>query len=76
MKMYEIKEFTMSELKVRLEDAQNELANLRFQKTLGQLNNPLRIRTVRREISRLKTVLHEHELGLRNKTAVAEAESK
>ncbi len=65
MKMYEIKEFTMDELKVRLEDAQNELANLRFQKTLGQLNNPLRIRTVRKEISRLKTVMHEHELGLR-----------
>lgn len=65
MKMHEIRELTLEELKLKLEDANEELANLRIQKALGQLNNPLRIRIVRREIARLKTVLHEYELGIR-----------
>lgn len=65
MKMHEIRELTLEELKLKLEDANEEMANLRIQKALGQLNNPLRIRIVRREIARLKTVLHEYELGIR-----------
>ena len=68
MKMHEIKELTLDELLLRLEDAKEELANLRFQKALGQLNNPLRIRIVRRETARLKTVLHEYDLGLRQRS--------
>ncbi len=72
MKMYEIREMTLDELKLRLEDAKEELANLRFQKALGQLNNPLRIRMVRREIARLKTIIHEYELGIRKSAAEAQ----
>ncbi len=65
MKPHELKELGLDEVKLRLEDLEEELSNLRFQKALGQLNNPLRIRIVRREIAQLKTVIHEHELGLR-----------
>jgi len=69
MKMHEVKELTIDELKLKLEDSKEELSNLRFQKALGQLNNPLRIRTVRREIAQLSTVLHEYELGVRKRAS-------
>ncbi len=75
MKMHKIKELTLDELKLQLEDSKEEFANLRFQKALGQLNNPLRIRIVRREISRLKTVYHEYEIGLRRRPGETEEKS-
>jgi len=72
MKMFEIREMTLDELQAALEDAKEELANLRIQKALGQLNNPLRLRLVRREIARLKTVIHEYELGIRKRPGEVE----
>jgi len=65
MKMHEIKELSRDEVELRLQDATEELYNLRFQHTVHQLDNPIRLRDVRKEIARLKTVLHEYELGLR-----------
>ena len=53
------------ELKIRLQDAEEELTNLRFQLALHQLDNPLRVRYLRREIARFKTVIREYELGIR-----------
>ncbi len=75
MKMHKIRELTLDELKLQLEDSKEEYSNLRFQKALGQLNNPLRIRIVRREISRLKTVCYEYETGLRQRPGETEAKS-
>ncbi|MBC7343425.1 MAG: 50S ribosomal protein L29 [Clostridia bacterium] len=46
----------------KVEDLKEELFNLRFQMATGQLDNPLRIREVRRDIARVKTVLREREL--------------
>jgi len=65
MKMEEIKQLPLEELKIRLQDTEEELTNLRFQLALHQLDNPLKIRSVRRDIARLKTVIREYELGLR-----------
>lgn len=65
MKLEEILQLTESEIKQRLEDSLEELQNLRFQHATHQLDNPLRLRTLRREIAQLKTILHEYELGLR-----------
>jgi len=65
MKMDEIKQLPVEELEIRLKDMLEELQNLRFQLTLHQLDNPLRVRSVRRDIARLKTVIQEYELGLR-----------
>lgn len=65
MKMDEIKQLPLEELKIRLRDTEDELANLKFQLALRQLDNPLKVRTVRKDIARLKTVIHEHEMGLR-----------
>lgn len=63
--MQEINELPKSEIELRLEDAIEELYNLRFQHATHQLDNPIRLRDVRRDIARLKTVLREYELGIR-----------
>ncbi|GBD94972.1 50S ribosomal protein L29 [bacterium BMS3Abin05] len=76
MKMFEVNELPVEELRIRLEEAREELSNLRFQKVLGQLNNPLRIRLVKRDIARLETVIHEFELGKRGQKTAENEESK
>ncbi len=65
MKMEEMKQLSLEELQIRLQDVKDEWANLRFQLALRQLDNPLKIRFIRRDIARLKTVIREYELGLR-----------
>lgn len=65
MKMEEIKQLPIEELKLRLDEAVDELHNLRFQHATHQLDNPLKIRLLRKDIARLKTVLREYELGIR-----------
>jgi large subunit ribosomal protein L29 len=65
MKTDEIAQLPEEEIKQRLEDSSDELQNLKFQHATHQLDNPLQIRTVRRDIARLKTILHEIELGIR-----------
>ena len=62
MKIEEIRNLSKDELNLRLEDALEELHNLRFQHSTHQLDNPLRIRTARRDVARLKTLLHKKEL--------------
>lgn len=59
MKASEINQLTDDELRVRQEDASRELFNLRIQQTTGQLENPLRLRFVRREIARIQTAIHQ-----------------
>ena len=51
------------ELKKRLADEEENLANMRFQLATSQLESPIRVRTVRRDIARLKTIIAEKELG-------------
>lgn len=65
MKMHEIKELPPAELEHRLKDLIEEFQNFRFQHATRQLDNPLRLRHVRREIARLKTVLNEYQTGKR-----------
>ena len=75
MKMQEIRELTKSEIELRLADSVEELYNLRFQHAMHQLDNPLRLRAVRRDIARLRTALREFEVGLRTEI-VQEAEAQ
>ena len=65
MKMDELKQLPEVEIRQRLEDTLEEIQNLRFQHATHQLDNPLKIRLLRKDVARLKTVLHEFELGLR-----------
>jgi large subunit ribosomal protein L29 len=56
MKARQIRELTEEELRQRLDDIRRELFNLRVQKSTAQVENPLRIRALRREIARMSTV--------------------
>jgi large subunit ribosomal protein L29 len=67
IKMEELKQLPLEELKIRLQDTQEELVNLRFQLALRQLDNPLKVRSLRRDIARMKTVIHGYELGIRER---------
>jgi len=59
MKIREIRELPADELRQRVTDLKDQVARLRFQKAVGQLDNPMKIRNVRRDIARIKTVLLE-----------------
>jgi large subunit ribosomal protein L29 len=62
-KAAELREADESELETRLAEAKQELFNLRFQIVTGQLDNSARLRTVRRDIARILTVLREKEIA-------------
>ncbi|CAB1029994.1 50S ribosomal protein L29 [Corynebacterium diphtheriae] len=61
---HKLRELNAEELKTRLTEAKEELFNLRFQAATGQLTNNRRLRTVKRDIARIYTVIRERELGL------------
>ncbi|HHY90476.1 MAG TPA: 50S ribosomal protein L29 [Clostridiales bacterium] len=62
MKADKLREMTEQELHNKLNELKNELFNLRFQLATGQLENPMRIKSVKRDIARTKTILREKEL--------------
>ena len=62
MKIESIREMTTAELSSELLKLKNELFNLRFQHVTGQLENPVKMREVRKDIARVKTVIREKEL--------------
>ena len=62
MKAQEIRAMTPDDLVQRLDDAHEELFNLRFQFSTGQLENFNRLTEVKRDIARLKTIMREREL--------------
>ena len=65
MKARELKALRTSnsqDLKVKLNDLKAELFNLRFQLATGQLENPMRIREVKKSIAQIKTIIREEEI--------------
>ncbi|SKA82162.1 LSU ribosomal protein L29P [Clostridium sp. USBA 49] len=58
----ELRESTPQDLKEKLNSLKAELFNLRFQLATGQLENPMRIREVKKSIAQIKTILREAEL--------------
>ena len=61
MKATEIRDMTQSELNAKLADLKAELFNLRFQHAISQLDNPMRIKAVKKDIARIKTIIREKE---------------
>jgi large subunit ribosomal protein L29 len=55
----ELRDLSKEELVVKATDLKKELFHLRFQQAMGQIENPMRLRTLRREIAKAKTVLRE-----------------
>ena len=66
MKVNEIRDLSKDEQVSKLSSLKEELFNLRFQHATGQLDNPMRIRDIKRSIAQINTVLREQELGIRN----------
>ncbi|HIU41005.1 MAG TPA: 50S ribosomal protein L29 [Candidatus Egerieicola faecale] len=62
MKIAEIRDLSTIELNEKLKDLKGELFNLRFQLAVNQLDNPMRLKAVKKDIARIKTVLREQEL--------------
>ncbi len=60
--LQELRQSSPQELKVKLDDLKSELFNLRFQLATGQLENPMRIREVKKSIAQIKTIIREEEL--------------
>ena len=60
----ELRELKGEELAQRVRESKEELFNLRFQMATGQLENNRRLRTVRKDIARIYTIMRERELGL------------
>jgi large subunit ribosomal protein L29 len=65
MKPEKIRELSADDLKGKEKELQEQLFRLRFQKSLGQLDNALKLREVRRDIARVKTVRREKQAGER-----------
>lgn len=62
MKASEMKDMTAAELTEKLSDLKAELFNLRFQHAINQLENPVRLSAVKKDIARVKTLLRQNEL--------------
>ena len=63
MKASEMKKLSTAELETKLKDLKAELFNLRFQLAIKQLDNPMRVSAVKKDIARVKTVLRENEIN-------------
>ena len=61
MKAAEIRELTLDDLRARVKDLEDQTFRLRIQKSMGQLEAPAKVRDVRRDLARIKTILREKE---------------
>lgn len=64
MRAEEVRDLTDEELDRKLAELKEELFNLRFQLATGQLDNPMRVKAVRKDIARVHTVRRERELKI------------
>jgi len=69
MKASEIREMSPDEMRQKLQDAKQELFNLRFQHEVGQLENPQKLVQTKRDIARMRTILREAETKLQSDNA-------
>ena len=63
MKTHDMREMTLDELRLRHDELIDELVNLRIKNAMRQLDNPMQVKVLRREVARVKTVLREKVLG-------------
>ena len=63
MKMLEIRKLSEADVQKKLLELKDELFNLRFRHKINQLENPMRIRIVKKDIARIKTLINEREVA-------------
>lgn len=69
IKATELKDLDLAEIRQRLVEAEEELANLRFQLASHQLDNTAKVKIARRDVARLRTVLHAREMEATKRVA-------
>jgi large subunit ribosomal protein L29 len=74
LRAHELDDMNEADLEARLREAKEELFNLRFQAATGQLESHGRLRTVKKDIARIYTVVRERELGIRELPGAEENE--
>jgi large subunit ribosomal protein L29 len=72
---HELDDLNDVDLETRLREAKEELFNLRFQAATGQLESHGRLRTVKKDIARIYTVVRERELGIRSAPGAQDTDS-
>ncbi|HRV91224.1 MAG TPA: 50S ribosomal protein L29 [Anaerolineae bacterium] len=63
MKAFEIRNLSDKEIQTKIEEVSEEMFNLRFQLSIGQLKDPSRVSVLKRDVARLKTILRERQLA-------------
>jgi len=76
VRAHELDDMNNTDLEARLREAKEELFNLRFQAATGQLESHGRLRTVKKDIARIYTVVRERELGIRSTPGADENENE
>jgi large subunit ribosomal protein L29 len=72
---HELDSMTNVDLETKLREAKEELFNLRFQSATGQLESHGRLRSVKKDIARIYTVVRERELGIRQKPGAPDGDA-
>ena len=75
MKAHELRDMTKEEILIKKEELEKEIFNLKIRQATKQIDNPLRIMTLRRELARIITILHEDELKIRPLAAKGESKN-
>jgi large subunit ribosomal protein L29 len=63
MKAFEVRALSDVELQKRIHEEQENLSHLKFQKVIGQLENPMKMDHIKKDIARMQTILRERSLG-------------
>jgi len=75
MRASELRELSMEELRNRLGEEHENLANLQFQLSTSQLESPIKVRLVRRDIARIRTVIRQKEMTSTSNTSTVEVKN-
>lgn len=76
MKAFEFRQLSDAELIKRIQEEEESLGNLRFQKVISQLENPMKLQHIRRDIARMKTLLREREIKKPSQPAASSEQEK
>ena len=64
MKIEDLRKLTTEELQEKIKESKEELFNLRFQQATGTLEKPVRLRELRKDVARMKTIIRERDKGI------------
>jgi large subunit ribosomal protein L29 len=66
MKAREIRNLTIEEIQIKKAEVEKELFNLKIRQATRQIDNPLKVRVLRRDLARMNSILREDQLNIRN----------